>query len=297
MVHVQRSKEPPSAGARAVAATAVADSAAATGAGDSGSAAVVGTELCLDCGTVLQGAFCHACGQRRESRLVPIPRLVGSAIEDTIGPDARVARTLRLLFTRPGALTLAFWEGQRTRYMPPVRLYLMASLVYFVVLEATGATRFFFLKASGAELEFGQFIERLPQLMFLMLPAFAALVAAFYRRTGRLYAEHLVFALHYHAFAFLVLPIDAAVDGVIMRTAPPGETSILFVTGAILAGVAQLSVLAYLFITLRRVYGGSRMGTLMRTLLLFILYMTFLAGVGVLATPWLRTLLWTTLRS
>ncbi len=46
--------------------------------------------------------------------------------------------TLRLLMTRPGQLTVDFLEGKRARYISPVRLYLSASVVYFLL--ATSAT-------------------------------------------------------------------------------------------------------------------------------------------------------------
>ena len=45
----------------------------------------------------------------------------------------------------------------------------------------------------------------IPKMMFFLLPLFAVSLKVLYLRTGRLYVEHLVFLLHLHAFAFLIL--------------------------------------------------------------------------------------------
>lgn len=44
-----------------------------------------------------------------------------------------------------------------------------------------------------------------PKMMFFLLPLFAVTLKLLYLRTKRLYVEHLIFLLHVHAFAFLVL--------------------------------------------------------------------------------------------
>jgi hypothetical protein len=49
------------------------------------------------------------------------------------GWDGRFVSTLRELIRHPGMLTHEFLEGRRARYISPIRLYLSASLVYFVL--------------------------------------------------------------------------------------------------------------------------------------------------------------------
>ena len=46
--------------------------------------------------------------------------------------DSRLWRTLAALLLRPGYLTREFLAGRRARYLPPVRLYLVISLVFFL---------------------------------------------------------------------------------------------------------------------------------------------------------------------
>lgn len=47
--------------------------------------------------------------------------------------DSRLWRTLWLLVSKPGFLTVEFLEGRRVRYLPPFRLYLVLSVVLFLV--------------------------------------------------------------------------------------------------------------------------------------------------------------------
>ncbi len=45
----------------------------------------------------------------------------------------------------------------------------------------------------------------IPKMMFFLLPVFAVSLKMLYLRSHRLYGEHLIFLLHVHAFAFLLL--------------------------------------------------------------------------------------------
>jgi hypothetical protein len=55
------------------------------------------------------------------------------AIAEFSGWDGRLASTLSALVRRPGMLTHEFLEGRRARYISPLRVYLVASLAYFLV--------------------------------------------------------------------------------------------------------------------------------------------------------------------
>jgi hypothetical protein len=55
------------------------------------------------------------------------------AFESITHADSRLWRTLVYLLTRPGRLTKEFFEGKRARYLPPFRLYLVISVVFFLV--------------------------------------------------------------------------------------------------------------------------------------------------------------------
>jgi hypothetical protein len=92
--------------------------------------------VCLNCGERLTGRFCTQCGQRAVPPHPTIRQLAGDAWDELAGWDGRLARTVRTLIRHPGQLTRALLEGQRARYVSPVRLYLTCSLVYFVLAAA-----------------------------------------------------------------------------------------------------------------------------------------------------------------
>ncbi len=48
-------------------------------------------------------------------------------------------------------------------------------------------------------------LDDIPKMMFFLLPVFAVSLKLLYWRKKRLYVEHLIFLLHVHAFAFLLL--------------------------------------------------------------------------------------------
>ena len=52
-----------------------------------------------------------------------------------------------------------------------------------------------------------KWMDTIPKMMFFLLPLFALSLQLLYLRSKRFYVEHLVFALHSHAFLFVVLGI------------------------------------------------------------------------------------------
>ena len=96
---------------------------------------------CLNCGSELQGRFCSRCGQRAIAPYPTLAEMIGDAWQELSGYDGRIARTVRMLLSRPGALTVEMLEGRRARYISPVRLYLVASVAYFLCAAAVPNVR------------------------------------------------------------------------------------------------------------------------------------------------------------
>ncbi len=105
------------------------------------------SESCLNCATALTGPFCSACGQRDIPPYPNVRELVTDAFWELSGWDGRFTKTVRVLVTQPGALTREFLEGRRARYLSPLRLYLMASLLYFLIAPFSNAVG----RASGVD--------------------------------------------------------------------------------------------------------------------------------------------------
>ena len=92
--------------------------------------------LCLNCDAPLHGSFCSQCGQRAVPPHPTLKELAGDTVSELVGWDGKFAETIRTLFRKPGELTREWIEGRRVRYISPWRLYLTASLLYFVVTAA-----------------------------------------------------------------------------------------------------------------------------------------------------------------
>ncbi len=93
-------------------------------------------EPCRNCGEDVPGKYCPKCGQLAASFHRPVWSLIGETISDTFTVDGRLARTLPILLFRPGRLTRNYTEGKRARYVPPFRLFLLASLLFYFMLFA-----------------------------------------------------------------------------------------------------------------------------------------------------------------
>jgi len=87
---------------------------------------------CDNCGAAVSGRYCAACGQRLEPPVHTLWHFTRAATEDLTHADSRLWRTLGALLLRPGHLTGEFLAGRRARYLPPVRLYLVISVVFFL---------------------------------------------------------------------------------------------------------------------------------------------------------------------
>jgi hypothetical protein len=87
----------------------------------------------MNCGAALTGAFCAHCGQRADVHVPSTRELLHEALEGITHSDSRLWRTLRMLWFKPGALTLEFIAGRRESYLPPFRLYLVLSVILFLI--------------------------------------------------------------------------------------------------------------------------------------------------------------------
>lgn len=313
---------------------------------------------CLDCGAPLEGKYCIACGQRAQLRSLSLPSLAHDAIHDLADFDSRAWVTLRALFFRPGFLTNEFVHGRRTRYLPPFRLYLVLSLVFFVVLSCkpsedalvgtnaagkpsavvTGADPEALREAmhdlnrelgpesaadpqaqaaakaaiavsqvadpdssmmSGADCkgmrwdgagrdwfeprlksvcehlkgvskrQFGRELFRnVPKMMFLFLPLLGFVNLMLYAFRHRKYVEHLLFYVHFHAFAFLLFSLQLLLGMVV------GWIGVPFV-GGLLSFAAMVYLFVALFKAMRTVYGQSQLMTSLKYVVVLMAYGVF----------------------
>jgi hypothetical protein len=94
---------------------------------------LAGSDQCLNCGTGLKGPFCYFCGQPDRNFMRFFPALLRDMMEDLLDLDSRFLRTVKPLLFKPGRLTRDYMEGRRFRYVPPMRLYILSSIVFFLL--------------------------------------------------------------------------------------------------------------------------------------------------------------------
>src|SRR5688572_726302 len=80
--------------------------------------------------------YCANCGQENHDLNMPFSHVVLEVLEGTFHFDTKVFRTLKLLLFKPGRLTAEFIQNRRAPYVPPIRLYIFVSFIFFLVLAA-----------------------------------------------------------------------------------------------------------------------------------------------------------------
>jgi hypothetical protein len=88
----------------------------------------------LNCGDTTVGFFCRNCGQRKADVRVSLRRMLMEVMDDQLSLNSTLPRTIGALLFRPGHLTAEYVQGRIMRYVPPFRLYLVTSVLFFILL-------------------------------------------------------------------------------------------------------------------------------------------------------------------
>lgn len=199
-------------------------------------------QACPACGAEEMREFCARCGERRlDEEAHSLRRFLADALDALTNVDSRFGRTFALLLTRPGRLSAEHFEGVRRPFLGPLQLFLLCNVVFFFV-QGIASTGFFSVSLENALAYFGGVFQgftardglsfrELAQdrqafaaygaefrgaadaharsLVILLVPGFAAAGHALFGRSRRYYAQHLVFALHFHAFVMVFMSAAA----------------------------------------------------------------------------------------
>ena len=226
---------------------------------------------CKNCQSSLDSAYCPTCGQRDVDLERPIWSLIGDVVKETFELDGRTALTVKTLFRYPGLLTSEFLAGRRRTYSSPLRLYLVISISFFVLVT--------WLAQSGMLLEPGQdpgfdaavqarfLSDDLPRLMFVLLPVFALLLKVV--NLNRLYFDHLIFSLHLHSAAYVVLAMMMPLEELANR----------HVVLMILQVALFVYFLAYFVLAVRRVYQSNWLVVVFKSAIVLFAYMIVVSVV------------------
>lgn len=249
---------------------------------------------CRNCGAAAARKYCPECGQDT----APHPPSAREFLHEFIGHYVAIEGSLWITLKKlvvPGALTLEYLAGRKRRYVHPLRLYLTASVVFFLVARflvpvpeihviavGTGpghvptiteckadeafcagirermAKRFPGMnRAQFADYLVQRVVALFPYAMFVLLPVFALITRAVYWNRAYNYGEHLVFALHVHAFVFFLGALVAPFKEPMLWTLPAA---------------------VYLGVAMSRVFGGRKLPSILRAVFVFLLYVTLIVA-------------------
>ncbi len=90
---------------------------------------------CENCGAALKGEYCAQCGQHAIDYRRSLLRVLVDAADSFLNWDTKFLTSIGVLLTRPSRLTNDFNAGRRVRYIHPLRLYLLASIAFFLIVK------------------------------------------------------------------------------------------------------------------------------------------------------------------
>ena len=92
---------------------------------------------CLNCGHQVAERFCSHCGQENLELQDSTFHLIINYIQDIFNYDNRLWHTLKNLLLRPGRVAREYMDGKRRQNLEPIRFYLFASSIFFLLLFFT----------------------------------------------------------------------------------------------------------------------------------------------------------------
>ena len=95
---------------------------------------------CKNCQEILNGEenYCSNCGQKN-IRSLNLKFLISEFLDNYFNFDSKLFQTLKYLVFKPGFLSLEFMGGKRIKFVPPVRLYIVISFVFFLLVSVIKA--------------------------------------------------------------------------------------------------------------------------------------------------------------
>jgi uncharacterized protein DUF3667 len=198
--------------------------------------------------------------------------------------DTRFLRTLKLLFTKPGELSNAYFHGGRSRYTKPLSLFIIINLIFFFVQPHTGLFRNRYaqyihrhyamvhehLRKTGEaeQLYAARFDENLQHqkksLFIVAVPALALIMGVLFAGSGRTYAEHLVLSIQFYAFLLVYLAAIGILVVVPLVLGLPSVSPFAARVAVVLQGELVIDLMifiglsVYIYLALRRAYEMSQ---------------------------------------
>lgn len=257
--------------------------------------------VCPGCQATVDTLHCPACGEKvLQAKDLTFMGLMRQVMQSLSSVDSRLLRSLRMLTTRPGAITNAYVDGPRKPYIGPFQLLLIVNVAFFAVQSFSGWPIFsttlashlhgqdwsalaqFMVasKLSAAHMTLATYAPvfdhavdvNAKSLVIVLVVPFALLLIPMFHGSGRPFVTHVVFALH--LLAFLLLCACA----LLLLTTVGGEALRSTAADWILFAVLLVVIAKYLYLATNKVYGASGVTRSLKVALLTVVIMAAVPG-------------------
>jgi predicted RNA-binding Zn-ribbon protein involved in translation (DUF1610 family) len=242
---------------------------------------------CPTCGETITRQFCPACGEHtldRES--LSFRQFTHHAAHELFDLDSKILRTVRYLFSRPAFVTAEYLAGKKSRYVNPLRLYVLCFAVA-TLLTSTYHSALDFKTIANADktgklnqslAKFAQhkgvsedaLVQHLQERLhfyyegskILNVVVMACLLAVVYRKRQCYFGEHAVTALYFLSFTSLLTIVKWPFW---VAAGAPVQGGRVYIFSLIFLMIA----LPYLWVTLRQLHGEGGWKTAAKSVLVY----------------------------
>lgn len=235
---------------------------------------------CLNCSSsnANETKYCTNCGQQFHYDDT-VKGFLMHFLSDYFTFDSKIFKSYYPLLFKPGYLTIEYLQGKRTKYIPPLRMYIFLSIVLFIVWQLGVVENSTVQISTGiADMDWDRFFSNyMPKIFFLLLPFFAIIIQLFHRNSSSKFIIDFIFSIHFQSFIFLILIVYAGISAILRKSDNIHINKYLAISISIYA-------FYYLWKALYEVYGDSKLKTLLKEFGILILYLLILiiTSIGVM---------------
>ncbi len=222
---------------------------------------------CKNCEATIDGNFCSNCGQNASVHRVTFKHVIHEFFHAFTHADKGFLLLIKRLLTHPGHVAKEYLEGKRKKYFNPLTFLVISAAMHFFAISTSG---YFTGMGTGEN-------RRMPQLMkeafeisnsngklldlFLLVPLITIVGWLLFRRPKYNLAEHFVLqafilGLGLNLRTFIFIPLFLLLPGL-------GSWHLM---------AFELTILVYLVIAYRQFFQQNIYLTILKTVLVMILY-------------------------
>ncbi len=233
------------------------------------------TATCLNCGSDKVEQFCATCGQKAQATKQPLRVFLSDAVETLFNIDSRWLITMRDLFLKPGKVTREYIAGKRASYLPPLRIYLSISVLYFLMVQWVDSSQVFFINFNNDEGNAGGIGTVVQYGLFFLVPLFAWFISFFYRKRKAFYVEYLILAIHIHSIWFVLMMIELFT----IWFSREFDSGIAIILDIIISGPAQIAIFGYFITYLKKTFNEGWLKSFFKSFGIMTLYILSIAAL------------------